>query len=76
MSAIYSFCTIWIELLFAFRHASSGEEFQWWYVSKRLTFSAAMRAALGDVLSKKDMDDLFPLACVMGQGVFAPVRTR
>ena len=55
------------------RYAESGEEVQWWYVSKRLTFSAAMRAALGDELSRQDMDELFPIATGMGQGVFSPV---
>ena len=56
------------------RYTDSGEEVQWWYVGKRLAFSAAMRAALGDALSKQDLDELFPPANAMNAGVFAVVR--
>ena len=56
------------------RHAASGDEVRWWEASKRLTFSAAARAALGDVLSTKDMDELFPLACEAGSGIYRLVR--
>jgi hypothetical protein len=55
------------------RHAVTGEEVKWIEVSKRLTFSAACRAAIGDVLTDDDLDEMFPLAVVLGQGVFSPV---
>jgi hypothetical protein len=55
------------------RYAASGEEVKWFKASKRLTFSAACRAAIGDVLSTEELDELFPLATTMGQGIFSPV---
>jgi hypothetical protein len=40
-----------------------------------LTFSAVCRAAMRDVLSKEELDELFPVASVIGQGVFRLVRS-
>jgi hypothetical protein len=58
-----------------FRYAASGEEVKWYKESRRLTFSAACRAAVGDILTDSDLDEMFPLADVLGQAAFAPVRT-
>lgn len=57
----------------ACRLATKEQEIKWYNISKRLTFSAACRAAIGDVLNKKELDDLFPIASTVGKGVFSVV---
>lgn len=39
-----------------------------------MTFPAAARAALGDVLTEQDMDDMFPLSYELAKGVYKLVR--
>lgn len=64
----YSFKFLWC------RWAAGGEEVQFYKAAKRLTFSAACRAAIGDVLSRQELDQLFPTAVTLGNGVFSVVR--
>jgi hypothetical protein len=71
-SESFSACIICITCAM-FRYAASGEEVKWYKESRRLTFSAACRAAVGDILTDSDLDEMFPLADVFGQAAFAPV---
>lgn len=57
----------------ACRIAASGEQVEWYPAAKRLTFPAACRAAIGDVLTKEDLDHLFPFVNTVGQAVFSLV---
>lgn len=57
-----------------YRVAKKGEEVKWYNISKRLTFSAACRAATGTALTDEDLDEMFPIAVKFGHGVFSPVR--
>jgi hypothetical protein len=55
------------------RCAAAGKEVKWVQTSKRMAFRPACRAALGDLLSKEELDAIFPLSITMGQGTFSPV---
>ena len=60
--------------LHACRYTALEEEFQFFEVSKRVAYSAAVRAAISDILSKEELDDMFPRSVQAGKGVFDLVR--
>jgi hypothetical protein len=52
-----------------------GEEVLWHNEARFMAYSVASRAALGDAVSKKDVQRLFPHMLVYGRATMALVRT-
>jgi hypothetical protein len=55
--------------------AQRGEEVPWRVESRSMAFSVAARAALGDLLTQKDIDTLFPWFEALSKGTFSLVRS-
>jgi hypothetical protein len=53
----------------------AGEEVLWHNEARFMAYSVASRAALGDAVSKKDVQRLFPHMLVYGRATMALVRT-
>ena len=60
----------------ACRAANLGEEMQWYAQVKWMTYNVGLYAALGDLLTQKDLENLFPHADILGRAMFASVRAH
>ena len=49
---------------------------QWYAQVKWMTYNVGLYAALGDLLTQKDLENLFPHADILGRAMFASVRAH
>ena len=49
---------------------------EWYEKTRWMTFNVAIQAALGDLLTKEDLEYLFPYVYAHGRAVFSSVRSQ